>query len=52
MELQNANQTMALLGIKENAFNRFRKINPDFPATTAWHRQKAVFKIGSDRIYQ
>lgn len=31
IELLNAQQTMALLGIKENAFNRFRKLNPDFP---------------------
>ena len=31
IELLNAKQTMALLGIKENAFNRFRKMNPDFP---------------------
>ena len=31
IELLNAKQTMALLGIKENAFNRFRKMNLDFP---------------------
>lgn len=31
IELLTAQETMQLLGMKENAFNRFRKLNPDFP---------------------
>lgn len=31
IELINAQDTMKMLGMKENAFGRFRKMNPDFP---------------------
>lgn len=31
IELLTAKETMQLLGMAENAFSRFRKLNPDFP---------------------
>ncbi len=32
IELVTAQEVQKMLGIKESAFNRFRKCNPDFPA--------------------